>query len=57
MGIEEELTRGELVWTPLADGVIKPTTVSLLAPKGRVLMPYIRSFIDILKEELEAHAI
>ena len=55
-GFEDELTQGKLAWTPFADGVIRPTTISLLAPKGRVLMPYIRSFIDLMKEELEAHA-
>ena len=56
-GIEDDLAQQRLAWTPFADGVIKPTTISLLAPKGRVLMPYIRSFIEILKEELEAKAI
>jgi len=55
-GFEDELTQGKLAWTPFADGVIRPTTISLLAPKGRVLMPYIRSFIDLMKEELETHA-
>lgn len=54
-GFEDELSQGKLAWTPFADGVIKPTTISLLAPKGRVLMPHIRSFIDLLKQELEAH--
>lgn len=52
-GFEAEIAEGKLAWTPFAPGVIKPTTISLLAPKNRVLMPYIRSFIDILKEELE----
>ena len=54
-GFEDELSQGKLAWIPFADGVIKPTTISLLAPKGRVLLPHIHSFIEILKEELQEH--
>ena len=53
IGLESDIREGRLSWTPLTSRSIKPTTVSLLAPKGRVLMPYIRSFIELLKAELE----
>ncbi|MEM9939320.1 MAG: LysR family transcriptional regulator [Pseudomonadota bacterium] len=54
IGLSQDIHDRKLVWIPLADGTIKPTTVSLLIPKGRVLADYIVALIDGLKVELEA---
>lgn len=52
IGISSELREGRLAWTPLAKTVAWSTTISLLAPKGRVRAPYLRAFLEILREEL-----
>lgn len=54
IGLDRDIRDGNLAWAPLAKGVIRPTTVSLLVPKGRVLSPHIRVFIELLTEELRA---
>ncbi|MDJ0921350.1 MAG: LysR family transcriptional regulator [Henriciella sp.] len=53
IGLSQDIYDKKLVWLPLADDTIKPTTVSLLIPKGRVLADYIVALIDQLKSELE----
>jgi DNA-binding transcriptional LysR family regulator len=54
IGFDREIRDGSLVWVPLAKGVIRPTTISLLVPKGRVLSPHVRVFIELLTVELQA---
>lgn len=54
IGLSQELEERKLAWTPLASGVVPPTTVSLLLPKGRVLPPYIHAFVELVREELES---
>jgi len=54
IGLAGDIRAGNLAWTPLAKGVIRPTTISLLVPKGRVLAPHIRVFIELMKEEISA---
>lgn len=50
VGVERDIEEEKLAWTPLAPGIIPPATISLLAPKGRVLPPYTAAFLDILAE-------
>ncbi len=45
------MAAGELCWVPLADGIVRPASVSILLQRGRVLPIYLSSFIDMLKEE------
>lgn len=52
VGLEHEVLDGKLAWSPLASGVTRPTTVSLLGPKGRMLAPYTRVFMDMVRTEL-----
>ena len=52
IGLADDIRERKLVWTPLAKGVSKPTTISLLIPKGRILPSYIYAFVHILKAEL-----
>jgi len=51
IGLERELAAGELCWMPLADGIVRPASVSILLQRGRVLPIYLSSFVDMLKEE------
>ncbi len=54
IGLDRDIRDGNLVWAPLAKGVIRPTSISLLVPKGRVLSPHVRVFIGLLTDELHA---
>lgn len=54
IGLDRDIREGNLVWAPLAKGVIRPTSISLLVPKGRVLSPHVRVFIGLLTDELQA---
>ncbi len=51
IGLERELAAGDLCWVPLAEGIVRPASVSMLLQRGRVLPIYLSSFVDILKEE------
>lgn len=53
IGLDRDIREGNLVWAPLVKGVIRPTTISLLVPKGRVLSPHVRVFIELLTDELQ----
>ena len=53
VGLEEDIRCGRLVWTPLAHGMVPPTTMSLLIPKGRVLEPHLHHFISVFKATLD----
>ena len=51
IGLEREVAAGELCWVPLAEGIVRPASVSILLQRGRVLPIYLSSFVDMLKEE------
>ena len=51
IGLEREMAAGELCWVPLAEGIVRPASVSILLQRGRVLPIYLSSFVDMLKEE------
>ena len=51
IGLERELAAGELCWVPLAEGIVRPASVSMLLQRGRVLPIYLSTFVDMLKEE------
>lgn len=53
LGVERDVAEQQLAWTPLAPGIIKPATISLMAPRGRKQPVYATSFIEIVKRELE----
>ncbi|WP_156361487.1 hypothetical protein [Sphingomonas sp. Leaf67] len=36
---------------PLAEGVVRPASMSILLQRGRVMPIYLSSFVDLLKEE------
>lgn len=52
LGVERDIEDGKLAWTPLARGIIKPATISLMVARGRVPPIYTLFFVDILKREL-----
>lgn len=54
LGVEREITEGKLSWTPLARGIIKPASISLMVPRGRSLPLFTSAFVDILKNQLTA---
>lgn len=56
IGLNQDIHDRKLVWVPLAKGAAKPTTISLLVPKGRVLANHIRELVALLKGELESQA-
>ncbi|MEL7110751.1 MAG: LysR family transcriptional regulator [Pseudomonadota bacterium] len=53
IGLGQDIHDGKLAWVPLSPGSSKPTSVSLLIPKGRILPNYTRALIALLKTELE----
>lgn len=52
LGVERDLEEGRLSWIPLAKGIIKPATVSLMVPRGRNMPNYVEAFVSILKHRL-----
>ena len=54
IGFQQDIEDKKLAWVPLADGVIKPTTISLLIPKARHLPDYVYALTEFLKIELES---
>ncbi|MGV3652221.1 MAG: LysR family transcriptional regulator [Devosia sp.] len=52
MGVERDLEDKRLVWVPLAGGIIKPATISLMIARGRIPPLYTMMFIDILRRQL-----
>ncbi len=51
-GLRREIDEGTLAWTPLMKGIIKPTSISLVVPRGRVLPPLTSAFVELVKDEL-----
>lgn len=56
IGIERESQIGSLHWVPLAKGILTPSTLSVLVPRGRVLPHYCHAFVQTLKAEMRASA-
>lgn len=56
VGLTRDIAEGRLVWRPLAPGTIKPASISVLVPRGRVQPLYVTAFLDLLREELEHYA-
>ncbi len=54
LGVEREIAENKLSWVPLARGIIKPASVAVMVPRGRVLPLYTAAFVDILKRKLSA---
>lgn len=52
VGLEQDIADGALAWVPLAKGIVRPVTISLLIRSGRVLPVHIGTFLDLLKAEL-----
>lgn len=52
LGVERDVEEGRLSWIPLAKGIIKPATISLMIPRGRNMPNYTEAFVDILKRRL-----
>jgi DNA-binding transcriptional LysR family regulator len=53
VGLREDIANGRLVWLPLAPRTAKPAVISLLVEKGRVQPPYLSTFVDLMRQELE----
>lgn len=53
LGVQRDVAEGRLRWIPLAPGIIKPATISLMVPRGRVAPGYTRAFVEILQSRLE----
>ena len=51
LGVEKEVSEGKLIWLPLANGVLEPARITLMAPKGRPHPSYLSAFIAILRAE------
>lgn len=53
LGVEREVEQGSLVWIPLAKGIVPPSALSVVIPKGRMLPHYSLVFLEVLKGELQ----
>jgi DNA-binding transcriptional LysR family regulator len=53
-GVEQDIEERKLAWTPLAPGIIKQATISLMVARGRSMPLYTQAFIDTLRRELQA---
>ncbi|MEM1147978.1 MAG: LysR family transcriptional regulator [Pseudomonadota bacterium] len=54
IGLRQDIHDRKLAWVPLSKGASKPTTISLLVPKGRILANYTRDLVELLKAALNA---
>lgn len=52
IGLHREITEGKLSWTPLAKGIIRPTSISLAVSRGTVLSPLTAAFAELIRDEL-----
>ncbi len=52
IGLHQEIREGKLAWTPLAKGIIRPTSISIVVPRGNVLPPLTAAFAELVREEL-----
>lgn len=53
LGVQRDVAEGRLKWIPLAPGIIKPATISLMIPRGRAAPGYTQAFVEILQSRLE----
>ncbi|MEL7041606.1 MAG: LysR family transcriptional regulator [Pseudomonadota bacterium] len=54
IGLRQDIHDRKLAWVPLSKGASKPTTISLLVPKGRILANYTRDLVELIKAALNA---